>query len=181
MTKFSKLITNDHAPWIKYWDRLKKSADIHKKSIEHIFESIEEAQTTEIPEIRANIEAYMLFQGYSQENLIKGALMKKHFFKFGEHTFSSYKEIGNQVWQIHGGHSLVKLIERNEILILYKAERNLLTRLEEYIKWAGRYEYSKNLEERTVEIMKSIEVKDWDDDIISQFEWRIFEKIEKGW
>jgi hypothetical protein len=175
------LITNDHTPWIKYWDRLKYSSEILKKNIENVFKSMKEANTSEIPEIKATIEAYMLLLGYSQENLIKGALMKKHYLKFGECSFKNFKEIKQNVWKNVDGHSLIRLIEKNEILAVYKAERNLLSRIEEYIKWAGRYEYSLNLEERNIEILKKIEVHDWDDDIISQFEWRIFEKIKNGW
>ena len=175
------MITNDHKPWIKYWERLKYSSEILKKNIEYVFESLNEANTSDIPKIKATIEAYMLLLGYSQENLIKGALMKKHFLEFGECSFNDLKEIKKNVWKNVDGHSLVKLTEVNEIIEIYKAERNVLTRLEEYIKWAGRYEYSQNLEERNTETLKKIEVHDWDEDIITQFEWRILEKMKNGW
>ena len=179
--KTLKLVTNDHTPWIKYWERLKYSSKILKKNIEYVFKSMHEANSSEIPEIKATIEAYMLILGYSQENLIKGALMRKHFLEFGKCSFSDLKEIKKNVWRNADGHSLVKLTEKNEVLQIHKAERNILTRLEEYIKWAGRYEFSQNLEERNTEMLKKIEIHDWDDDIISQFEWRLFEKMRKGW
>jgi len=91
--KASNLITNDHTPWIRYWERLKYSSEILKKNIKDVFISIKDANTCEIPEIKATIEAYMLLLGYSQENLIKGALMKKHYLKFGQCTFKSLSQI----------------------------------------------------------------------------------------
>ena len=182
------MITTDISPWIKYYERLKHSANQLLPNIErfaaYLNDENEEIRKI-IPEferqLQAEVEAYMLLKGYSIENLIKAALMRKYELENPLTKFKNFKELKEKVWRNVNGHELVKLIEKNKILNLYKAESALLEILEEYIKWAGRYEYSHNLQPRTEEVIKKIKKDDWEEDILKQLEYRLFEQIKNGW
>ncbi len=154
-------IENDYKPWIITAEKLQYSANILKMQILKSFPTLEEASVDKntIEALRnegidisrgalmiaANISVYMLLLGYSLENIIKGALMKKHYDENDLHFFGDFYKMQESVWNSVNGHDLTKLIDKYELLSLDEHERTLIKRLEHYIRWAGRYEYSKKM------------------------------------
>ena len=186
-------IENDYKPWIITAEKLQYSANILKMQILKSFPTLEEASVDKntIEALRnegidisrgalmiaANISAYMLLLGYSLENIIKGALMKKHYDENDLHFFEDFYEMQKSVWGNTNGHDLTKLINKIESFELYKAERTLITRLEHYIRWAGRYEYSKKNDQYKPEIIAAIKIMNSDSELFNQLKFRLTRKV----
>lgn len=78
------------------------------------------------------MQSYMLLVGYAIENIVKGLLIAR----LPEETKELPKYLSDKIFS----HSILSLMPSD--MVLTKLERNLLTRLQAFTVWAGRYPMS---------------------------------------
>ncbi len=92
----------------------------------------------EMNEKLALFESFMLLLGLSVENMIKGYVIINYQLNNTSTSFKNLKELKNKACGGNNGHELSKILASCDFEV-YKAEKDLLERLETFVKWAGRY------------------------------------------
>jgi len=126
-----EVVGQDALGWLEYAKTLKLSADL---ILEALTRDLPQPQV--LPGVRerklAYVRSFMLLTGLAFENLIKGIFIARN------PKLVDRKKLDAKQWlAVRKGHGISTLT--NQVTSLNPAELNLLTRLEEYLIWAGRY------------------------------------------
>jgi hypothetical protein len=123
----------DPGSWLEQAQGMRVAAN---PVLERLLGILHESQTR--PGMRlqqlACIRGYMLLTGFAFENVLKAIAVKRGLLR----TANQKLIFDTKLKREKGGHSLTAL-SRDLQLKLTLAERQYLRRLEEYIRWAGRY------------------------------------------
>jgi hypothetical protein len=131
-----EIVGQDPLQWFEHANTLKLSADVILQELSRI-----SPQPQVRPGVRekklAYVRSFMLLTGLAFENLIKGIFIAQ------DPSLVDRKKLDTQLWSsVRKGHGISTLAKK--VTSLSSAELNLLTRLEEYLVWGGRYPIPRN-------------------------------------
>jgi len=157
--------------WIEKGKGLLIVADIINQELLSIFNDYGPCPPDEIqPKSIGLMDALMLLLGFSLENAIKGYMVSH---KPDYHNISELKQYN---YNASGGHGIHKMITSN-MQDINQIEEEFLHRIEQALRWAGRYKspkkYNKN-ENKITGIHPELNTMDY------QHGKQLFEKIEKS-
>jgi len=129
-------VGQDALGWLEYATTLKLSADVILQELIRI--SPQPQVRTGVRERKlAYVRSFMLLTGLAFENLIKGILIAR------QPSLVDKQKLNTKLWSsVRKGHGISTLAKK--VTSLTPAELNLLTRLEEYLVWGGRYPIPRN-------------------------------------
>jgi hypothetical protein len=114
--------------WLESAQGLKHSAEVLR---DHLIASTDVPPNLRRIETLGLMKSSMLLLGLAFENLIKGVYVAKNS------EIVNGEKVNRSSWNSHGGHGIVDFAQAQ--VQLEADERELLTRLQEHILWAGRY------------------------------------------
>jgi hypothetical protein len=143
-----KVLETDAFNWLETAEGLQMSAKLSWDA----FSSLRRVPPNEVREqMLAYTRSFMLLMAFSFENICRGiaSLVKPDGWKY----------LANR----KGGHDLVNTVP--EFVTITEAERDLLRRLETYLRWAGRYSIPKKVNHYIGAVQsrsRKIRSSDWD-------------------